>query len=77
MTSSERRAINKEILGLTENTYDLGALSSDREAADYLASAKRNYPDFAPCAHVRLAAEDVIEYAIAAGNISLDEEFAN
>ncbi len=77
MEARERLALDREVLNLTDYNYNVGSLISDREANDMLARAKRTYPDMSLTAHIKIAAEDIIEYAIGVGNISLDEEFAN
>jgi hypothetical protein len=77
MTVSERRLIDREVLLLTDNTYNLTSLMSDRDVEFYLARVKRTYPDSANAGHCKLAAEDVVEFAIGVGLISLEEEFAN
>lgn len=76
MTKNEYAALNKEVLTLTEGTYGLGHLISTKEAADRLEGVKREWK-VTPDAQIRICAEDIVEYAIAVGNISLEEDFAN
>ena len=68
LDTDDRRRIDRQILLLTNGAFRTSDLVSDRQAIDYLNQ------EFG--CHIS-AGDAIVEYAIGAGLISLEEDFAN